>query len=192
MPKRYRLHILKRPRVFSDGCITVAYVADKLTSKPVLVIDVVRDLLKNKKQTCCFVEEREADHIPGEYYGLVQMEARVFVEDMLNDRRMGNVSIMHELGHYLCGHHKPEKMVEDYSRVRKEFDGVMPQELEADEFAIRECGIKDFLYFIDKLTAKRQSYEWDKNREIALKEFGLRKEHALEYAKKLQSEDDRV
>jgi len=189
MTKRYRFSLFKPFRPLSEDCISVGYVIDLRTKKPILFLDVIKDLLKNHRQTCCFVEEREADNHPGEFYALIWIDAMTFTQEVLNDKLNGEVMMMHELGHYICGHHKDEKYIENYSKVRKEYDGVMPQELEADEFAIRECGINRFLRFIDKMIATRESYTWDKNREKAVKEFKLRREHAIEYAKTLPSEE---
>lgn len=188
MTKNYRFSLLKQFRPLSKECINVGYVIDLRTKKPVLFLDVVKDLLKNQGQTCCFVEEREADDIPGEFYALIWIDAMTFTKEILNDKSNGEVMMMHELGHYICGHHKNGKYIENYSKVRKEFDGVMPQELEADEFAIQECGIERFLKFIDKMIDTRKSFAWDKNREKAIKEFKLRREHAIEYTRLVSNE----
>lgn len=189
MTKKYKFFLFHPYRPLSSDCISVGYVMDLRTKKPILFLDVIKDLLKNTKQTCCFVGEKEADNHPNEYYALIWIDAMTFVEEVEKDILNGEVMMMHELGHYLKGHHKPEKSPDNYSKIRKNYNGVMPQELQADEFAIRECGIDRFLKFIDKMIAKRESLTWDKNREKAVKEFKLRKEHAIEYAKTIPSEE---
>lgn len=190
MTKHYKLVLLKKPNILSEDCITVAYVKNLKTNKPVLIVDVIKDLIKNHNQTCCFVQEMEASSYPGEYYALIWIDAMTYTLEVMNDIDNGEVMMMHELGHYLAGHHKDEKYIKNYSKVRKDFDGVMPQELEADEFAIRECGIKRFINFIDKMIQTRQALTWDKNREKAIKEFELRKQHAINYAETLPQDDD--
>ena len=188
MTKHYKFSLFHPYRPLSDDCISVGYVLDLRTNKPVLFLDVIKDLLKKTKQTCCFVGEQEADKYPGEFYAMIWIDAMMFVEEIEKNKLNGEVMMMHELGHYLCGHHKKDKMPNGYSKIRRDFDGVMPQELEADEFAIRECGINRFITFMDKMIATRESFTWDKNREKAIKEFKLRREHAIEYAKSISLE----
>ena len=189
MGKRYEYILLKKPEKLSSECLTAGYIVDKLTGKPKLIFDVVKDFFRLTNNSCLFINEFEADQHPGEFYGLVQMDAEIYINIIVKDKISGEVMLMHELGHYINGDHKPKAIPNNYnySKERTKFNGVMAQELKADEFAIRECGIENFIHFIDSLILRRSKMTWDNNRGKAIKEFELRKQHAIKYAKSIPS-----
>ena len=89
MTKNYRFSLFHPYRLLSDDRISVGCVLDLKTKKPVLFLDVIKGLLEKTKQTCCLVGEQEADNLPGEFYAMIWVDARTFVEEIENDKKGG-------------------------------------------------------------------------------------------------------
>ena len=186
MGNRYKYFKLRKPKLKEEGFYTIGFVKDIKNGKIVLMAEAVMGQLARTHCTCGLSQnEGEFDNEPGYTFGIAQVDMKVYLDTMVNDRDYLEVMLMHELGHYLANHHN--LLTEEYSKIRKKSEKVMPEELICDEFAIRECGIDRFLKFIDKLIAVRMTYykEDEIIKRKAINEMMQRKEHAIEYASSL-------
>lgn len=160
---------------------TVAYVLDDESGEPVFFVDVVPNCFEKIGKHICFVGEREAESpkLKGHYFGVAYMSEEYYKIFILNHLNFGKVMIMHETGHYLNGDHRRIKNMKDADDNRIKYnlrDQVDPMELKADEFAIRQCGKSLFNSYIDFMINLRQQRVNDPIKELAIREFILRKE----------------
>ena len=177
--QKYSFKYLEKPFLVQKGQLRVGYICDNDTKKPILILDVIDNFINDYHQT--MITSEELTNSKGDKAILVLVDAMIFHYDFICSD-FGYTKLMHELGHYLS----EQRINDNYSKIRAHFKGVMPEEYEADEFAVRECGINRFLKTIEHMKNIRMNILRDKNCNKALNEFELRKKHAIEYAKTLE------
>ena len=183
--ERYDFVLLNESIVVKDNQIRIGYVFDKDTQKPVLMLDVVNGLYKERHQTFGIVGDLINDK-DGSSAGLVLVDKDISYLYFVSTK-YGYVYLMHELCHFYNGDYDASNI--NYSQERKKLlkQGIVhPKEYLADEFAVRECGLQKFLDSMDWLKAVRKHvfHKTSKeNLELALFEYDKRIEHAIEYAK---------
>ena len=163
---------------------SVAYILDNEKNEPVLFVDCVPGLFRNTHKFVCFAKEEEArdPKLKGHFFGLVYIDPAYYDIFIRQFPKLGKIMFMHELGHYLNGDYKIMKSNRNLDEDRLECikqGKVQGIELAADRFAIDQCGLDNFLCFIDCMIKLRKGRENDPGREFALKEYELRKEAAL-------------
>lgn len=168
--KRYRYKLLKGRRYINDALLNIAYIYDMDTQKPIYFIDVYKDLKKEHQWNLVFAGEFEADRIPGEYYGLSYIDAALCNLFFENNKSIGEVISIRELGHYLLGHYDIYKTV-DGTDIEKSEEQIRKEDIEADEFAVTETSAKKVLDYLDILFPNDIE----------------RREHVLEIAKKMRN-----
>ena len=161
--KRYRYKFFKEPRYINDLLLNIACVIDKDTDKPVLFVDVYKDLKKKHNCHLVFSGEFEADHIKGEYYGLIYVDIELFTKAFLINRSLGEVIAMREAGRYLLGHY--DNLDEESSDEQERAEMIA-----ADEFAITELSLPKVLDYLNTFFPTDEE----------------RKQHAKDFAKKIR------
>lgn len=184
---RYSLVFLENRHVIKRDEVRVAFVYDTKEHTKVLYLHVVEDLSIKEHQTVCLTN-RSFSVGKDKKAGLVLIDKLVYFLDFVVTTN-GPTMLMHELGHCLNG--DLEKCDIDYSKNRRNLlkKGVlMESECKADEFAVKECGIENFLKSLEWMEATRKhvfSNNSGESLRLALFEFEKRREHAIEYAKTL-------
>ena len=182
--ERYYFKYLKKPAKIGNDELRIGYIFDKKEKKPVLILDVIRNFLKDYHRTMCCSEVLERSNNKAI---LVLVDPMIFHLDFVYSR-YGYTLLMHELGHYLNGDIKAENSNHEQRRKESLKNGVvLKEELLADEFAIRECGLNNFLKAIEYLEKIRTKILKDSTYDKAMFEFKARKEHAIDFNKSLEN-----
>jgi RimJ/RimL family protein N-acetyltransferase len=163
---------------------TVAAIYDHVKKEPVLFIDCVPNLYNISGKYVMFAKEEEAKDpkLKGHFFGLAYVDPAYYDLFIEQFPHLGRIMFMHELGHYLNGDYKLLKSENNIDDDRLECikkGKVQKNELEADKFAIQQCGINDYIDFIDCMIELRKARVNDPAREYAIKEFELRKEWTI-------------
>ena len=130
-------------------------------------------------------------YLKGRSGGVIHMEDRVY-QGLKNDGNMETMIILHELGHY-CYHHYGEKVTSEsmgrkrLKAVRK--NTVLPEELQADDFAAGFMGYSAALEALEKMKAEAIAQyagneEYDQDEAVlSVKELEMRIEFLRKYGK---------
>lgn len=163
---------------------TVAVMIDKINNEPVLFIDCVPNLFQRLGKFVCFAREEEATdpRLKGHFFGLVYIDPAYYDIFICKFPKLGKIMFLHELGHYLNRDYnliKSKNNIDD-DRLECIKRGVVQDiELAADRFAIQQCGLDDFIWFINCMIELRKGRKNDLGQELAIKEYELRKEAAV-------------
>ena len=160
-----------------DGPIEIGKIVHKRTQEDVMYL--VYDRSDHEKARYRFhVDIYEADD--RDNYPVVTMDD-YFRKLYYQKSWLFEALAMHELGHFLFGHLAPDHykgMTNDaVMKLRQRYierGDVMPEESQADAFAVKQCGKRAVRDAIDILI-KRRKERGDIGMHLAIKEFEVRK-----------------
>lgn len=97
--------------------------------------------------------------IAGRDYTIVTISPKVYA-DLVNDEKLESI-IDHELGHVFCGHLADMKPVMEKNKERvahQMADEIDPEEMEADQFAMRRRSKEDLIYGLEYMISHGQEH----------------------------------
>lgn len=176
--KRYEYIPASKPIKVSEGSYRVGVIKDRIENRIVLILEIRKNFLQDNHFTMAYLEEVVCEK-DNNKCALVVMDPAFYEFEFIRTK-IGVVGLMHELGHYLYHHFDKERT--DYSKLRKEAiesGGVIDEELQADRFAVENCGIGSFIKFINFMESYAPYIRSEENCRQAIKEFEMRKERAI-------------